>query len=404
MALSASSARASARIGLIWLTGLALAVLSGMAATGAVSSARLPLAAVGMIPESGRVYADAADAVLKQAIRANDGALPETIPAASVTFARRAFALEPLAVQAPRIIALARASEGRLEDARRIMRLLPPLSKREAAANVWLSQDYARLGRDAEAFEYFDMTLRVSESSAPLIIPPLVTGLEQERLREPLARLLRARPPWAEDFWLEAVRRPAIAEPAMRLRMELGRQRGDALAVDRELIRNLVDEGRFDDAQTYFRFLTGERVARDLDFPFERAPAFPPIDWELLTDGNFSSAIDPQAGRMLISAAPASRGVVARRLVTLEPGNYRTSVSYRASPSEDVALALTLRCAEVRAQPIRSAPFAATSSQSQVLRFEGQCRNYLLEIDYRNGAATDGADIAIDTITLRKEA
>lgn len=403
MPASATSARVSARTGMIWLAGLMLAAFSGMAATGSVSSARLPLAVVGVVPESGRVYADAADAVLKQAIRDNGGALPDTIPAASVDYANRAFAIEPLAVQAPRIIALSRASEGRQEDARRIMRLLPPLSKREAVANVWLSQDYARLGEDAKAFEYFDMTLRVSEGSAPLIIPPLVAGLEQEELREPLARLLRARPAWETDFWLEAVRRPEIAEPAMRLRMELGRQQGEALAVDRGLIRNLVDEGRFADAQAYFRFLTGKPAAPDLDFPFERTPAFPPLDWELLTDGDFSSAIEPPASRMLISAAPASRGVVARRLVMLEPGSYRTSVSYTANASEDVAVALTLRCAEARLPPVRSAPFAAAEAQSQLLSFGGQCRNYLLEIDYRNDAPVDGVDIAIDGITLRKE-
>ncbi|UIP07369.1 hypothetical protein LY632_02930 [Erythrobacter sp. SDW2] len=393
----------SARTGLIWLAGLLAAAFSAMAASGSIASARAPLAVVDMVPESGRVYAEAADAILKQTIKDNQGALPDQIPQASIDYSRRAFALEPLAVQAPRIIALSRQAEGNDDEARRIMRLLPAISKREAAANIWLSQDYAQLGDDATAFTYFDMTLRVSESSAPLLIPPLVKGLEQEQLRAPLIKLLEARPAWQDDFWLEAVRRPEVALPAMRLRMELGKQQGRALEVDRGLIGNLVAENKFADALSYYRFLTGKQGARDLSFPFERAPTFPPLDWDLVTDGDFSSSIEPAAGKMMISAAPATGGVAARRLVALEQGAYRTSVLFTATNPGDVTISLNLRCAENDGEAIRSAPFAAASEAAQVLRLPAGCRYYLLEIAYRNDAPIDGVDIAIDSITLRKE-
>lgn len=393
----------SARTGLIWLAGLAVAGFSGMAAFASVSSARIPLAAVGTMPENGQVYASAADAVLKLAIQGNKGALPEAIPQRSIDFARRAFAIEPLAAQAPRIIALARAAEGENDQARQIMRLIPPLSKREAATNVWLSTDYAKQGNDAEAFAYFDMTLRVSESSAPLIIPPLVQGLEREEMRAPLARLLRVAPPWENDFWLETVRRPELALPATRLRRDLGRKQGGALAVDRGLIENLVNERQFAEALSYYRFLTGKQAAQDLTFPFERAPTFPPLDWELQTAGDFSASIDPAASRMVISVGPAIRSAVARRLVALDPGRYRATVDYSATVEDGVTISLALRCAEARAQPIRSAPFGPGQEIAQTISVVGNCRFFLLEIDYRNDSPIDGVDIAIDAITLRKE-
>lgn len=393
----------SARTGLIWFAGLLAAGFSGMAAFASVSSTRIPLAAVDTVPENGRAYAEAADAELKLAIKNNRGILPDIIPLQSVDFARRAFALEPLAVQAPRIIALAEQAEGKTDQARKVMRLIPALSKREAAANVWLSNDYAKQGDDAAAFAYFDRTLRVSEGSAPLLIPPLVQGLEREDLRGSLAGLLRVGPPWEDDFWLEAVRRPEIAEPAMRLRMALGRKEGSALAVDRRLIANLVANREFAGALEYYRFLTGRKGAQDLTFPFERAPSFPPLDWELLTDGEFSASIEPRAGKMLISAGPATRGLVARRMLALGPGSYRANVKYTASPADDVPLTLGLRCAEAKGEAIRSEPFAPGSDKAQVLTLQGDCRYYLLEIDYRNDASIENADIAVDAILLRKE-
>jgi hypothetical protein len=394
----------SARTGLIWLAGLAVAAFSGMAAFASVSGARNPLAAVGALPENGQVYASAADAVLKLAIQDNKGAMPKAIPERSLGFARRAFAIEPLAVQAPRMVALALDAEGESEEARRIMRLIPPLSKREAATNVWLSADYARQGNEAKAFAYFDMTLRVSESSVPLIIPPLVQGLEREELRAPLAKLLASAPPWENDFWLEAVQRPELAIPAARLRRDLGRKQGSTLAVDRGLIENLVDEGNFAEALRHYRFLTGKQAAQDLNFPFERAPAFPPLDWELQAAGDFSAAIDPGATQMVISAGPATRDVVARRLVALEPGRYRATVDYSATLADGVTVSLALRCAETRAQPVRTTPYVPGQATSQIITTGGTCRYHLLEIEYRNDSPIDGVDITLDAITLRKEA
>jgi hypothetical protein len=392
----------SARTGLIWLAGLALAGFSGMAAFSSVTSGRVPLAAVGVTPENGQVFAAAGDAILKRAIKENKGALPETIPQASVDFALRAFAIEPLAVEALRIVALARAAEGETDEARRIMRLIPPLSKREAATNVWLSSDYARQGQEAEAFAFFDMTLRVSDSTAPLLIPPLVKGLEREELRAPLAKLLRAGPPWEGAFWIEAVRRPEVALPAMRLRMDLGRKGDDSLAVDRGLIANLVEDRKFAEALVYYRFLNGTAVSKDLTFEFERVPTFPPLDWELLADGDFSASIQPEAGKMLISAGESTRGTVARRLVLLEPGNYRTFVAYETSLPDDVTVSLSLRCGEAASEPIRSEPFQANMRREQVVSLSGDCQAYLLDIAYANTSPNDAVDILIETVSLSR--
>ena len=282
------------------------------------------------------------------------------------------------------------------------MRRIPALSKREPATNVWLSTDYAQQGNDAAAFAYFDRTLRVSEGSAPLIIPPLVEGLEREDLRVPLAKLLRASPPWESDFWIEAVRRPEVALPAMQLRMDLGRKEGEALAVDRGLIANLVANRNFGAALTYYRFLTGRPAAQDLTFPFERAPAFPPLDWELLSDGDFSAAIDSRAGQLSASVGPASSGTLARRLLLLPPADYAVAVDYRTSLA-DVSLELSFGCADTVAEPVLTEPFAAGSDRPQIVNFPAGCRYRLLEIGYRNDARNEGADIVVDAITLRKE-
>ena len=386
----------------IWLVGIVLAIMSAMAALAPVGATRAPLLATSMVPENGRAHAEAADLLLKQEIMARNGEMPEAIPFRSVAFANRAFVTEPLAVEALRIIALDRESRGKLDEARAIMRLLPNLSKREGPANLWLSQDYGRLGLEEEAFSYFDMTLRVSESSAPLVIPPLVQGLEQDKLIAPLAELLRVNPPWAEDFWLEVGRRPQIAEPAARLRMMMGREYFTKLGKDRSLITNLVRRGKIDEALVLYRYLTGQKLSRDLEFEFASSPKYPPFDWQLLSEGNFSSSIEPDMAQLHVSAAPGSSGVVARRMLSLEPGSYRVSINFQATMERDVGVEVALRCAEESGETWRTLSFAQQSSATQTIGPVGACPYHFLEVSYQNESRIDAVDLAISSISLQK--
>lgn len=390
------------RKAVIWIAGVALAVFSGLSALASVGAARAPLLAAELVPENGMARAKAADFLVKREILANDGALPDAIPPRAVDHAKRAFTAEPLAVQALRIIALDRDIGGRRDDARKIMRLLPDLSKREAPTNLWLSQDYGRLGRDEDAFTYFDMTLRVSDNSAPIIIPPLVQGLKEPRLIAPLAELLSVDPPWARAFWIEAARRPAVAAEAASLRMELGRDYAVEDEIDRQILTNMVAQRQIEQALRYYQHLTGRRPAQNLSFEFSSLPEFPPFDWDLASDGEFSSLINPSAKRMFISVAPESSGVVARRFVTLAPGQYAIAARYDATNPRDVQLAIGLRCLEKAKPLVRTDPVRPKDSRAQTVEAGSDCAHYMLEIDYRNESKIDGADIAIDSVVLRK--
>lgn len=388
----------------IWIIGVFLAGAAGVNALGNVMQKRNPMLAMQVASGNGVAKAEAADLLVQSAIIQNKGEMPDTLPDATATLARDAFLSEPLAAEAPRVLAFYNDTLGpdEKQSARALMRMVPKVSKRETAANIWLSEDYAVLGDDARALYFFDLTMRVSTESTLLLLPRLVEIASRDDAIRPLANLLEADPPWLDQFWREAVKQVPRAQSVAKLRRLTAPPDGMRDEVDRQLLANLVQQQQFGEASRLAAFLAGRQASSAFVSNFDTVPAFPPFDWELINEGGYGAFVDEEEMSLLLSASPGEQGVAARRLLPLQPGRYAITLSDVEFTSPEMTLEARTRC------PDNSVLLThALSADGDDLRAEWQvdsppCEFYWLEIRLELPTAADPVDASITKIELTR--
>lgn len=388
----------------IWVAGVVLAVVAGTNAVGGYAHKRNPPLAVMAAPGNGLAKAKMADAVLKGAILQNKGEMPEEIPALATAYAREAFLTEPLAAEAPRILALSRISadgEG-VEAARALMRLIPAISKRETSATLWLSDDYAKLKDDAQALYFLDLTLRASSRSKELLLPMMVDIANREEAIAPLARALDRDPPWLAEFWAEAVKQVPRAKAIAKLRETSEPPEAVKEATDKQLLDNLVQQGAFAEAADLTAFLSGAARSASFTSQFDAFPKFPPFDWELLSEGGFGAFIDGESKTLLMSAMSGERGVVARRILPLEQGRYTLTLRDVERSSDSVILRAQTRCPDDSAQVVHELKPSGKTLRAEWQVAGSPCDYYWLELIIDVPSDDEPVDVRIGSVTLAK--
>ena len=395
------------------IAGLVLAVVSAANAAGNVLQRHAPALSVSAVPENGRAYAEAAHDVLKLAVVENDGEMPEQIPARAVLLAKRGFTSEPLAPQNSWIVALDRDAQGDREGARALMRAVSTATRRESPANLWLGEDYARLEDDENLYRYLDLTVRTSASARPVVLPQLVGALASVDAVKPLSILLEGNPPWARDFWREAVRRPQFAGNLSRLRMALGKadetraasaaEDTFQLSLDRAILESLIERNQLAEAASFYGFLSSSQPSAEFTSDFAQAPVYPPFDWDLAQEGEYGASVIPSRGRVLLSGINGARGVAARRLLKLEQGRFRVTLEGMTSTSQAATLQVRTRC--VGATSVTPIPMQA-EGESLTGQWEvasKPCDWYWLELQINVPSDSDPADIEFSTISVSKQ-
>ncbi|MEP0189416.1 MAG: hypothetical protein ABJP70_02940 [Erythrobacter sp.] len=388
----------------IWAAGLALAILSGAGAVGGYAHKRNPPLAVIASPGNGLAKAQMADAVLKAAILENKGEIPKAIPDLATAYAREAFLKEPLAAEAPRILALSRVSEDGegTASARALMRLIPAISKRETSATLWLSDDYAKLKDDAQALYFLDLTLRASSRSKELLLPMMVNIADREEAIAPLTRALDRNPPWLAEFWAEAVKQVPRAKAIAKLRESSEPPESVRADVDRRLLDNLVQQGAFAEAADLTSFLAGAQRSASFTSPFETFPKYPPFDWELVSEGGYGAFIDGENTMLLMSAMSGERGVAARRILPLEAGRYTLTLKDVELSSDSVILKAQTRCPDDSAQVVHDLKQSGDNLRAEWQVAGVPCDYYWLEIMIDVPSDDQPVDVRIDSMTLSK--
>jgi len=392
----------------IALAALIVAAMAASQAMSMVAESPSPTLAMKLIPADGRAYSRAADLLVRQAIADSNGAMPDEIPGNVVELARRGFRLDPSAPEAVRTLALAAEAGGDKDKARELMRLTSRLSRRESVTNMWLSQDYLAHGQPEIALKYYDITLRTSPAAAQLLLPKMAAALQQDGMVELLGRLLHERPFWAADFWRQVIRVPQAAENAARLRSLTGHTGSpDDETIDKILLGQLVTQRRFTQATGLYQNLLGHTPERGgLVSDFRRSPTLPPFDWDLVSNGDLAASVDPRAGELYVSASPGAYGIIARRLVRADAGNYRLTVDFVGSLDARVALRARFRCAlgGKGGGTFWSPPLAAGQQSALNLAApESDCPYRWLELQLAAPATGGPSDIVIDRVALNRE-
>ncbi len=391
---------------IIWIIALILAGITASHAVGSVGKRIAPTAALSSFPANGFVYAGASDAILKSSVIANEGKIPEKIDPMAGKLAKKGFLLEPTAASAVRMVAFDLASQGDQERARALMRMVLTISKRDRIANFWLVDDYGKLDDIDNALKYYDITLRTSQSAAELLLPTMVTALQNDAFVEPFAKLLVGRPPWAENFWQKLVNsRESITNAAdLRLRLQK-RDISIPMQSEQRLIAQLVRYGHLEEAQmVYGALTTAKKTAGQLvsNADFNDAGGLPPFDWQLNSEGEYGASISPEDGQLLVSAVPGASGVAARQLVTLEPGTYQLSAKIDSGKLDTTRLDAKLRCATSPPANnlVATISLSKTGVEQKFLIPSADCRYYWVDLDIKIPKEGDFDDVILDSFMI----
>lgn len=366
------------------LLGLPLFWLSAVSAIGA----SLPFGD-GTWFGNGYRSAAAAEALLRKQTAENKNLLPKKLDPEILSLAMRAFAIEPTNAATVRMLGLLQAEKAGAASARKTMQLASALSRRDALTNLWLVGDYGRQNNLDELLKHLDYALRTSGESRSFLMAALVQGMKQKEMVSPMRKLLVRQPPWEEQFWLSITEADSPLDNALLLRVAEHKDRHPVpTLIDQRLLGNLVQTGNFAGAFRLYREVLEpeiENVHRKGDARgFAQFSTWPPIGWQLASEGTHSAWINPETGELEATLSGQVEAIFARRLVELVPGKYR--VSAELAPDGDVpesSMHIALECAEAdTAKAFRTRVSFQNLKATRVVDIRaGACRYFWFDVN-----------------------
>lgn len=273
----------------------------------------------------------------------------------SVAAAKTALEIEPTNYRGLRTLGMLAESKAVDLDADKLMRLASRYSRRDLATQVWLIQEAAKRRDYAAVVRNGDMALRTNEGSRKFILPVFAAALSDPKMLPPIAeRMRRQTSTWSQHFWATLPSAPASFENVPKL---LERLRGTTALPDAGLLADIVaamiSQRQFSiAADTVEAALPNKNIIirngmNDRQFAPGKGPA--PFEWQYIESGQLE-ARPIRDGGLIIEVSRSGGGLVGRRLLALQPGNYalRAELKSEDPPSKELPF-IRLRCAENKA-------------------------------------------------------
>lgn len=387
----------------VWIVAILLAYISVIVTLGGISKKKAPELVMSAWPANGFALQSLAGKLVREEIVKNGKEFPDSISASTRELAESAFKHEPNAASAVAIMALGREESNR----RRLMEQSMALSRRDNLTTGWMIFDSGQRDDLTGLLEYYDMSMRTSGIASSTFLPVLAKVLADDRFIDPLAKQLAKNPPWAKRFWEIIIYEKPSVSNASTLRLLLADQKKIPAQVyaDSALIQNLIAAGLFEEASRLYHKLSGEKIVERSfvrNGSFKNNPAYPPFDWQVVSNGDFGSDIDSKNGVMNISAIGSAGGIFARQLVKLPAGDFTFNANLDSAPEDMGVLIAELKCAQSVNpifKPLRI-PLNAGKNITRVSDVPGNCSYYWLDISGRASEGSNGFDASITSMSL----
>jgi hypothetical protein len=330
------------------LAGLFLATLSAALTASIVFADTAPRLALALWPGNGEARTLLADATLAPLFAAEFGNQPiDPAPGARAAAAgRKGLREQPLNPEAVRVIAFG----GRYSDRQRyaILETGDRLSRRDTFTQVWLIRHAALTKNLTEVMSHYDALLRQDSAARDAAAQLLARAIDDPQIADATARLLRRKPDWGSVLYYYLLRQPDEWQAFIGLHQRLAGSGAIPVETSEQFAAHLADAGRFADAIGIAELTGAKPLARSSalsDTTFATRPPFPGT-WSVVDPA--AASLQPLAhGGALMDVAVAASGVVARRLIALQPGRYRAVVKYHSSqPASSQGLQARIACAE----------------------------------------------------------
>lgn len=320
----------SLTIGLIGVSALVAAIAMGCDAAGNAWARSNPALALRLAPGNPAALARAAD--LK---------LAKSEPILDVEAIRQALRAAPLSAALIRSLALSSADSS--EKTRRLMTLAERSTRRDIPTQFWKIEDAVERGDIPEALHHYDIALATSRDAQAVLFPILIRSLSDPDIRANLKGYLRQDRVWVKAFLTQAIAEGAPADVGQLIAdLEPSRRSKEILAARAGLVGALTVRKDYVGLRQYTATLWPAAQSAIRQFAINSQttnPSLRPLTWELTDDGDVrAQAVDD--GDLVISASNGARGIAARRIVLLSPGNWKLSHAVKTAsdvPVPDVA-------------------------------------------------------------------
>lgn len=317
---------------------------------------------------------------------------------------RRSLARDPTQITAVELRALDLALSHERAQARRLFQLSDRLSRRSLPTRLWLIQDAVDHGDVAGALRDFDIALRTTTDSQPILFPVLARASSDPTLTVSLARTFDRPSEWRLMFfeWVLAynVDPGPIARVVSRMR---DRRFLVANTIVQRLSQRLVDAQEFDAAMLLNRRL-GRRTAAVADPNFRDAGAHYPFGWEFVSNGSIGAerAVSGSATALSYHAEAANSGQVAAQLLALAPGRYSLATATAANAS-GAAPYWSVSCATTDVPIARlDQPMAANARAETAFTVPPRCDAQWLRLIIRPAPYSDTQAGAVASISVSR--
>jgi hypothetical protein len=253
--------------------------------------------------------------------------------------ATRALRKQPFNPVALRSLGIAKIAEGDKHRGEQLILLAGQMTHRDLLTQAWLFDHFLLTGRVEEAFAAMDLALRVKEEIRPLFFPRLAQALGKlPDVQRALRPYMTKDNPWAASFVSDALNLPGGGELISGFAKQIGGLPHNRLfqALQPEVVRHLLEDGKYADAQAYLRFYDpqADEVLNRLDFnPANIDPQRSAFSWRLSDMGGvYTEFVKVRNGtrELLVDAGQQDDGTLLTKTLVLSPGAY----SLRTLPAE----------------------------------------------------------------------
>lgn len=366
-------------------------------------------AAIGLPPQ-GWAKAGLSRAMLSARLSKDPKSTPKKLER---RLAEEAFTTEPLATSALPVLIQSLAASGKVQRSERLLELAGGLTRRDNLINAMLIDEELKRGRPERAVQLLGRAMSVDYDARYFYVERLAAATASPGAMDVLAPMLGRNPKWSADYWVAALRIPAVIPSAGKVRLRIAGRPWNlkqATRTDLDLIAELASRQQpalaYDIARALgMRAQPGGEVLTGSDF--DREPRFTPFEWELLQTGDIGATIEPKERTLAISGLAAASGIAARQLAFVPAaGTYRLRwklTGLKAAP--DATLKLRLTCVEPDVIRVPVAPVTLTqgAGSAAIKIADSACRWYSATLELDAAGSSTGIDIAVQQLSLRRD-
>ena len=319
--------------------------------------------------------------------------------------------LNPVAI---RLLGYVADARGDTKTARDFMLLSQKVSRRDLGTQLWLIEDAVARNDKRAALYHYDLAMRATPSSFPILFPALTGALDDPEVRIALAAIVRQAPVWLPTYLGHAIN--SVENPAnlADVLVKAGRlpDEENYRNISNALLGQLAAKNKFPAFRQYYLSLKGGSKAAFQSASLTKAAvnlAYPAAGWQVVESVGIRGAFSQpdRRGRFSLAAFAGSgeRGEVMRKLLFLEPGNYRFWARYSApTVVSDAEIRWSMQCitpaGSVGKWSAETYLRAGDFTQMQDFTIGNDCRTQLLILHASGGSNQLGAEFTLRSVDI----